>query len=47
MNQERRQILLVVDDTLLAEITDFRLTLLGYDVESVQTASRRLPTWSG
>jgi DNA-binding response OmpR family regulator len=34
MDTDRPKILLVIDDELLSDVTEFRLSLLGYDVET-------------
>lgn len=34
MSRDRPKILLVIDDQLLADVTDFRLSLLGYEVQT-------------
>ena len=36
MNYDRRKILIVIHDELLAELTEFRLSLLGYDTHVVR-----------
>ena len=42
MSSDRKRILLVEPEPVLAEITAFRLELLGYDVTSVQSAEEAL-----
>jgi CheY-like chemotaxis protein len=44
MNAENARILLVEEEPVLAEVTEFRLELLGYEVHHVATAEDAL-TW--